>query len=190
MSLFEFTFALSAVILGLALTQIASDVHKLLLAGRRVTWAAEPVLLTLIVLLVIVAVWLGQWFDRAEASVSVGWILLTVVKLLILYIAAASCLPEVDNDQAPVDMFAYYDRTRRLSFGALIVSYALFEVADVINGDLPARITLWVLTEWLLYPVLYLSLIIVRARWFNILALLFGLLFYANFMLRVRLDGG
>ena len=36
MSLFEFTFALSSVILGLALTHIASALHKLLLAGTRV----------------------------------------------------------------------------------------------------------------------------------------------------------
>jgi hypothetical protein len=57
MSLFEFTFALSAVILGLALTQVAASLHKLLLAGRQVRWAAEPVLLTLIVVLVIVSVW-------------------------------------------------------------------------------------------------------------------------------------
>ena len=58
MSLFDFTFSLSAVILGLALTHIASTTHKLLLAGRRVRWAPEPMLLSFIVLLVIVSVWL------------------------------------------------------------------------------------------------------------------------------------
>jgi hypothetical protein len=42
MNLFEFTFALSAVVLGLALTHIAATVHKLLLAGSRVRWAASP----------------------------------------------------------------------------------------------------------------------------------------------------
>jgi hypothetical protein len=49
MSLFEFTFGLSAVILGLALTHMASSVHRLVLAGERVRWAPEPILLTVLV---------------------------------------------------------------------------------------------------------------------------------------------
>src|SRR5688500_10866020 len=91
MSLFEFTFALSALILGLALTHIASVLHKLLLAGKLVAWAIEPILLALIVMLVIITVWLFSWNDRNDTSVSVEWIILQVLKLLTLYIAAASC---------------------------------------------------------------------------------------------------
>nr|WP_314444009.1 hypothetical protein [uncultured Sphingomonas sp.] len=139
MSLFEFTFALSAVILGLALTQIAASLHKLLLAGRRVKWAAEPILLAAIVLLVIIAVWISAWFDREDASVSIGWIILQVLKLLTLYIAAASCLPEPPSNNVVVNTYEYYDRTRVLSFGALIISYVLFEIADIVVGDVPKQ---------------------------------------------------
>jgi hypothetical protein len=67
-SLFDFTFSLSAVILGLALTHLAASTHRLLLAGRRVRWAPEPVLLAAIVLLVIVSVWLFQWDEERNAT--------------------------------------------------------------------------------------------------------------------------
>lgn len=177
MSLFEFTFALSAVILGLALTHIAATVHKLLLAGKRIQWAIEPVLLTCIVLLVIVSVWLGAWSDKEEAAVTLWQMVLQVAKLLILYIAAASCLPEPDGI-SPINLQQYYNDTRLLSFGALILSYFLFQIyAAAIEGE-AASITVSAAIDWFLYPAIYTSLIFIRARWFNILVLGFALVFY------------
>lgn len=177
MSLFEFTFALSAVILGLALTHIASTIHKLLLAGKRVTWAPEPILLTGIVMLVIVSVWLGAWFDRTETSVTVGQMLLQVAKLLTLYIAAASCLPEPSGNKR-VNLKTYYDHTRLLSFGALIASLMLFRLYSFTVYGLPSPFSLWVVLQWLLYPMLYLSLIFIWKRWFNIVILSFAISYY------------
>ena len=190
MSLFEFAFALNAVVLGLALTHIAASLHKLLLAGRRVTWSAEPILLTAIVLLVIITVWLGAWSDRNETSVSVEWTILQVLKLLTLYIAAASCLPEPETSSSDVNTFEYYDRTRALSFGALIVSYMLFEIGYIARDGLPNQITFSVVKEWFLYPAIYGLLIILRARWFNILMLAFALLYYCYAVVGFRLSSG
>jgi hypothetical protein len=189
MSLFEFTFALSAVILGLALTQIAASLHKLLLAGRQVKWAAEPILLASIVMLVIITVWIAAWFDREDASVSIGWIILQVLKLLTLYIAAASCLPEPTPGKGFLNTYEYYDRTRVLSFGALIVSYVLFEIADIVVGNIP-KLTSSAMVEWLLFPLLYGFLIFVRARWFNIVTLAFVLMFFGYSVIGVRISGG
>jgi hypothetical protein len=176
MSLFEFTFALSAVILGLALTHIAANIHKLFLAGNRVRWAIEPILLTCVVLLVIVSVWLGSWSERDEATIAVWQMLLAVAKLLILYVAAASCLPEPAGAE-PIDLREHYDRTRRLSFGALILSLILFRLHSIAVDGMPP-VTLWLVIIWLLYPVLYALLIFIRRRWFNILVLSFVILFY------------
>ncbi len=186
MSLWEFTFALSAVILGLALTHIAATIHKLLLVGKRVKWAAEPVLLTTIVLLVIVAVWLGAWFDRDIASLTIGQMLLQVSKLLVLYIAAASCLPEPDRTGV-VNLREYYDRTRILTFGALFLSYLMFRFHGVTTDGLPPRITLWVALDWFFYPAVYISLIFVRQRWFNILALGLVIVSYCWLVVGLRL---
>lgn len=177
MSLFEFTFALSAVILGLALTHIAAMIHKLLLAGKRVQWAPEPVLLTCIVLLVIVSVWLAAWSVRNEAAVTIGQMLLEVAKLLTLYIAAASCLPEPTGTE-PIDLRMYYDRTRLLSFGSLILSLLLFRLDAIAKYGLPSPMTFGFVFNMLLYPALYASLIFVRRRWFNILTLSSIIVYY------------
>ena len=177
MSLFEFTFALGAVILGLALTHVAATVHKLLLAGRRVQWAPEPVLLTIIVLFVIIWVWLGSWSNRSLASVTFGHTLLEVAKLMTLYIAAASCLPE-PADSEPLNLGEYYDRTRLLSFGSLIVSVLLFRIDYIVSNGMPSTLTFRFAVFMLLYPVLYASLIFVRNRWFNVLALGFVIVYF------------
>lgn len=177
MSLFEFTFALNAVILGLALTHVAATIHKLLLAGKRVHWAPEPILLTLIVLLVIVSVWLASWSNRDLATITIGQMLLQVAKLLTLYIAAASCLPEPVGAET-VDLREYYDRTRLLSFGSLILSLALFRVYGIAINGFPSPLTFEIALNLLLYPVLYATLIFVRQRWFNILVLGFIIVYY------------
>lgn len=57
MTFFELTFSLSALILGLALTHMASALYRLALAGRRVHWAPEPLLQAALVLLIVVFVW-------------------------------------------------------------------------------------------------------------------------------------
>ncbi|MBA2934240.1 hypothetical protein HZF05_09015 [Sphingomonas sp. CGMCC 1.13654] len=176
MGVFEFTFALNSVVLGLALTQIAAAAHKLLLAGRRAKWAAEPVLLAFIVLLVIVTVWLGAWDMRGETVITVGHVLLQITKLLTLYFASASVLPDFDGDH--VDLFKYYDRTRLLSFGALIASLLLFIADQMVTYGLPNAMTIAIFARMVLYPILYISLIFIRARWFNILVLSFVILYY------------
>jgi hypothetical protein len=186
MGLWEFTFALSAVILGLALTNIAATIQKLLLAGKRVRWAPEPILLTTVVLLVIVGVWLTEWFDKDLESVTIGQMLLQVAKLLTLYFAAASCLPEPEGNGS-VDLLAYFDQTRLLSFGALILSYFLFQFYYVIDHGWPESWTIWTLQGWFMYPALYGLLILFRRRWLDILVLSFAIVRYAWSVVGLRL---
>ena len=68
MTLFELTFTLSALILGLALTHMASSLYRLVLAGRRVHWAPEPLMQATLVLLIVVFVWLNEWNGRGARS--------------------------------------------------------------------------------------------------------------------------
>lgn len=177
MSLFEFTFALSAVILGLALTQVAASLHKLLLAGKQVRWALEPVLLTLIVVLVIVSVWVGAWDESDRTLVTLNQILIQTAMYMALYFGAASALPEPRGEE-PLDLHAYYDRTRLLTFGALITSMTLFKVYFGTLYGFRKVFSGMSLAEHILACALYGSLIVVRKRWYNVLVLSFVLLFY------------
>ena len=187
MSLFELSFALSAVVMGMALTHIATVVHKLLLTGRRVSWAIEPILLTLLVLLIIIVVWLGSWSSRNETSITFASTVLRVAMLMTLFFTAASCLPESQGETEQIDTLAYYDRTRLLSFGSIIISYVLNQIGGVSANGWPAHITVLTFVDWLMYPTLYTLLIFIRARWVNIVVLSFALLFFGWTVMGSRL---
>jgi len=188
MTLFEMLFGLTAVILGLALTHIAASMQKLLHAGRRVHWAPEPVLLTAIVLLVIVTVWINQWSTRDVDTITTMQALLQVLKMLAVYFAAAGVLPELAGSDERVDLLEHYDRTRWLNYSALIVGLILFLIYSAIQlGDVPD--TVGAVLGWLLMPAIYLSLIFVRWRLYNIAALIFVLLFYCYQVWPMELTG-
>lgn len=180
MTLFDFTFGLSAVILGLALTQMASSLHRLAMAGRRVKWAPEPLMLAVLVFLVIVSVWLYQWDDRLRTTTTIGLVLLNVLKLLFPYLAAAFVLPEQPEAEGEVDLYAHYDRTRPFTYGAMICGLLLFWVTGlvgwVVRVGIPQHRPLpWIdaLAEgpWVVVA-LYGALIWIRNRWVHRLALL------------------
>lgn len=177
--MFEFTFGLSAVILGLALTHMASSVHRLVIAGRRVRWAPEPILLTILVGLVIVTVWLGSWSQREQTTTTMGLMLLQVVKLLFPYMAAAFVLPETPPEQGEVDLYDHYDRTRRFTFGVLIGGLLLFWFHNVIRrGAEVDWLQAMLLAPWR-YVLIYAVLMVVRNRLVNRFLLTGALAYYA-----------
>lgn len=196
MSLFEFTFGLSAVILGLALAHMASTVSRLALAGQRVRWAPEPLLLAGIIVLVIISVWLDQWGARDLTGTTVGMMLLQVGKLMLPFMAATFVLPDPVPDEGPVDLYAHYDRTRALTFGTLILGLMAFWAVSMIQWaggqwpDAPAMTVGSVLASlpWE-FCLAYGLLIAVRRRWFNIALLAAGLVFYGWQVAPERLTG-
>ncbi|WP_428150680.1 hypothetical protein [Brevundimonas sp.] len=196
MSLFEFTFGLSAVILGLALAHMASTVSKLAMAGRRVRWAPEPLLLAGIVVLVIVSVWLFQWSQRDETETTVGRLLFHIGKLMLPVMAATFVLPDPIPEEGPVDLYAHYDRTRALTFGALIIGLLLFWVGSTVEwasgahpdwGPITVRGVL-AGSPWD-FCLGYGLLIVVRRRWVNITLLAAGLIYYGWEVVPGRLAG-
>ena len=183
MTLFELIFGLTAIILGLALTNIAASLHRLALAGRRVLWAPEPLLLTLLVTMIIVFVWIANWYNRDLTSIGAGRALLDVARMMALYFAAASCLPETDKlPDEGLDLATYYYDTRALSYGALMVGLVLFQIYFAIDN--PRFDWLNSLAQAALIA-LYGSMIFIRARWYHLLVLtavivMFGIQIFAT----------
>jgi hypothetical protein len=193
MSLFDFTFGLSAVILGLALTHLMTSLHGLVLAGRRVRWAPEPLLLAAIIFLVIVSVWLFHWSVRDMRETTIGLMLIEVLKLLLPFLAAAFVLPDRLPEEGPIDLYAHYDRTRPFTFGALILGLLLFWVHNMLvwssqpGPPLTLREAL-AMAPWA-YVAIYLLLIFVRRRWLNILVLTGCLIYYTWYIVPMPLKG-
>lgn len=171
MSLFEVLFSLSTVILGLALTNIAASLHRLALAARRIRWAPEPLLQALLITLIIIQVWLDHWFLRDVKEIVYASAALTILRLMTLYFAAASCLPDSDLiGDGRFDLKAYYYHARPLSYGAMIVGLWLFSLNNFLAGgrDLQGYIEGVVVG-----PAIYALLIWTRRRWVHLAALLF-----------------
>lgn len=187
MTLFELTFSLSALILGLALTHMASSLYRLVLAGRRVRWALEPLMQATLVLLIVVFVWLNEWNGRGVTTIIYGRILLRSLNLLVLYIAAAVCLPEVREGAGEVNMYAYYDRARRLSFGALAIGIVFFNLYNWTGEQ--AFHWRWQMLRSLVFLGPYVVMMFARWRWLNVSLLAAMLIYFSIITMGYRLSG-
>jgi hypothetical protein len=169
---------------------MAASLHRLAMAGERVKWAAEPVLLSTIVFLVIISVWMNQWSNRHLAETTIGLVLLHVIKLLLPYLAAAFVYPEHVAETGEIDLLAHYDRTRFFTYGALIAGLLLFWIDSTLRKWIAhGPLDLWTVVSngpWD-YVVLYLVLIFVRIRWLSIALLSGGLLYYAWIVIPISL---
>jgi hypothetical protein len=177
MSLFDFIFGLNAVILGLALAEMASRFQQLVFAGRRVKWAIEPVILAFLIFFVILVVWLSSWKARDIHQISIGEVALNLVAIIGPYMVAAAVFPRAP-EQGQIDLHAYYDRSRLFLFGTLLVGQVLNWSVNA--GHVAAKIhDTGALVHGLVFgfpyydTIPYSLLMFVRWRWFNIAALLF-----------------
>jgi hypothetical protein len=187
MTLFELTFSLSALILGLALTHMASSLYRLVLAGRRVRWAVEPLMQAALVLLIVVFVWLNEWNGRGVTTIIYGRVLLRSLNLLVLYIAAAVCLPEVREGAGEVNMYAYYDRARRVSFGALAIGLVFFSLYNWTGEQ--AFHWRWEMLRPLSFLGPYVVMMFARWRWLNVSLLAAMLIYFSIITMGYRLSG-
>jgi len=183
MNSFELTFGLTSVILGLALTHLANALRKLLLRGRDVAWAPEPLLLAGVILMIIVSNWMHQ-FSRNAGAPNDGLALLNVLRMLTLYFAAGFCLPEPEPGETEIDLFRYYDRTRGFTYGSLSAGLAIFWIYNSVVEPAGWRADL---VSKLLPLAVWVALMFVRRRWLNLLLLVIPILGVANDILQVSL---
>jgi hypothetical protein len=109
---FEFALGLFAVLIGLAVADIATSFHRLVRIRTRVRWDPLTLLAAIYVLLLAVAMWFDLWGVRNFAAVRHFLFYLAIVAdLFVLFLLAASSLP--DDAPGPVDLRLYYAENRR-----------------------------------------------------------------------------
>lgn len=190
-TLFDHVFGLSAVILGLALGEMALRFQQLAFGGNRVKWAIEPLLLAAIVFLVIVVLWLGAWHSHKQKVFPLGEVTLNILMVISPFMVAAGVFPKVP-ERGEVDLYAHYDQSRLFLFGVLAIGLELSSLLSLIRH----ATSLHGVGEWLKAIVLtapyftlipYLLLMFVRWRWLNILGLGFVLVRFGFPILGMRL---
>jgi hypothetical protein len=172
-----------SIVVGLALSDVAHSLHRMLRAGRRVRWDLLTPLAALLVTCSVVNTWwtLDLVFSHA---VTFAAFLPNLGSLVLLFLLASATLP----DQVPaegLDLKAYYLENRTYFWGlfalwiaALVVNEALLSTAAGRSaGDILAStwrnllfvpvfgILMWTRRRWVHGIVLAFCLVVVVGSW-------------------------
>ena len=120
MSLVERVDVLVAIVLGLALAELGTSLHRMMRAGKRVKWDwMSPALAFVMLLEVVQFWWLAQNWYVGATELRLIEFLPRLVVLLLIYLLAAAVLPDEVPKQG-IDLRAFYSDSSRY-FWAMIV---------------------------------------------------------------------
>jgi hypothetical protein len=115
---------LNSIIIGIGLTEMLGNLHRLIRNSRRVKWDWLPVAWSAVLLLLVINYWwsiylgvsgLGQAGNAAEFG-------LILVPPILLFLTTASVLPHFDSD-SEWDMRRHYGEQRK----TFIITFALYQ---------------------------------------------------------------
>ena len=125
----EYIIVLFSVVVGLAVADMATSLHRLLRAGRRVTWDWVAPLAASLMLLELFNLW---WKLHDFGGNTIGEAIPYFAVLLLLFLAASASLPD-DVPPGEFDVGAYFDQTRPyfwsvyFAYVATWVGFRIFE---------------------------------------------------------------
>ena len=114
MSQFEYILTFVAVVFGLAVTQLASHLHKLTTTNAKVVWGVLSPMAAIFIFMKL----LIQWWAWYAAQVIAGDIrfemfIVVMVGTVLLFLTSAIALPEVNPNDTVIDLPLYYQKTSR-----------------------------------------------------------------------------
>jgi hypothetical protein len=176
----EYVSAFASIILALAITDLATSMHRLMRARGRVQWDWLPLAVALLILLATVQYW-WVFFDAwsSVGSFPLGAFLPAFVTLLLLFFIASAALP----DEVPaegLDLEAYYFENRTyfwILFSLLVVSTTVSAVlARATPATSAGEVMRWILQSGNIpLLVIFAVLIATRRRWVHAALILFML---------------
>jgi len=181
---FEYAIGVFAVLIGLAIADIATSFHRLLRSKSTVNWDPLALSAALYALCMAIYMWFDLWGVRNFASArNFLFYLLLFAQLFVLFLVAASSLP--DEAGTTIDLREFYAANRR-KFWFLVV---LFQVGYVGAGfyfiggmitKLPVLVTAILISQMIAPLVLALALLATKSRAVHYTGI--GLLFVVMFL--------
>jgi hypothetical protein len=147
---FDYISVLLSIVLSLALAHVLASAAHVIQHGLRRGSALLAFWIAVIVYMVI-DFWLSVWHLHDQSAWSLPFIIFLLVQVSLLYVAARIATPEGRPD-APIDMVAHFEATRRRLFEVLAV-YMVFAFAA--NQFIPGFGTLELKIIALSYVVLF-----------------------------------
>ena len=128
MTPFEYSLALVSILIGLAVADLATCLHRLLRARNRVRWDWLPLASALLVMLLILQFWWGFYrLGTAPIWTHYGAFLILVATLIVIFLLASAALPD-DVPESGLDLARYYEENARY-FWSLFGLFVMFAVA-------------------------------------------------------------
>jgi hypothetical protein len=168
---FEFLLLLAAVILGLAISDLAVSIHRLLAAGSRVKWDWLAPLAALVAFLKIVTQW-WAWYgeEKIAGALTFEMFLGVLSSAVLLFLLTAAALPD-DFGERPVDLRAYYAAVSRRYWLLFVAHFVLVNIVSVWAQVVIDRSRFDLIQPgWLVLPVA-LSFVFIRNRWWHTVGL-------------------
>lgn len=195
MTQFDYLVPLVAIMIGLALTDLAASFHRLMRGRPRVRWHWFPFAAAVMVILAILEMWWNlPHLSRPGQGFTVGMFLPFLAELMLLYLLASAALPD-DVPAGGVDLQAYYFENRRYFwslFAALLAMFVLHRLGTawaVYGPRAVARMIPNVVPNVILIAIVV-SLAISGRRWWHGLWLLLLPLFYLFTVFSRELSAG
>jgi hydrogenase/urease accessory protein HupE len=172
MSPVEYVVGFVAIIVGIAIADIAASLHRLLRARSRVRWHWYPLSAAFLLILLTLELWWNlAFFERADVRVTIGMFLPWVFGLILLYLLASAALP----DEVPaegIDLKSYYFEHQRyfwMLYAGLIGFFILQRLGLVwaLQGPAVLPRVLWNIIPNLVLIGLIISLAYVRKSWWH-----------------------
>lgn len=143
MNSFEYALGLLSLLVGLALADIALSLHKLIRHWGSVRWDGRVIVSTALVVVLVVRMWFSIWSIRDVGQVLVFPFYLSLfLELMVLFLLAASCLP--DDPQSDCDLSTFYESNRRTLWTVFAVFQASFFLHWLYFRALEAATSVWV----------------------------------------------
>ena len=166
MGTFEYITALIAVVIGLAIADLATSLHRLLRSRSAVRWNWVSPVAALVILTELFNLW-WQW--RGFTGSTMGDVAPYFASLILLFLAASVTLPDVVPEDG-IDLGRYFDDNRKyfwVVYGSYVALFVTLMTLRDIQDGLP---TLEILQRrYFDYPsiVVCFLLVFIKTRWIS-----------------------
>jgi hypothetical protein len=179
---FNYLLAFASVVLGLAVTDLAYSLHRLLRVGHRVRWGLLVPLAGTLSFVKILVQWWSWYAGRSMGgALSFRIFALVILATMLLFLMAATALPDDLPEDGEIDLDALYMASRRR-----------FWVLFLAHSGLMAGVGGWLAWQagalrpvWNLWPMALVAAagsipLLTRSRWIHV-AVMSGMLVTALF---------
>ncbi|MFN4114591.1 MAG: hypothetical protein ACK4GD_11675 [Sphingomonadaceae bacterium] len=191
MAIGEYIILFAAILVGLAVADLALSLHRLLRAGRTIRWTPLVPLLAFLVLCLVLNMWWALFRNYTGLEeISFVRFLPEVAVLLALFLLSASALP--DKELEPGSDLAEWHRGNRSQFWGMFAVYLLLVIVNVSLRGIEAGWSLATFFERnlanFLLAVAALAAIRLRKMWFDYLLAVIWIVLIGLFWANLTLD--